>query len=87
MKKYIKNYLDYFGYCTEDFITCEATGAQANDLHHIIYRSQGGGDNVENIIALSRDAHDRAHFKKEPYLKAEELQDIHNKFMDSIKKV
>ena len=29
--------------------------------HHIIFRSQGGGDTEENLIALCKTHHDQAH--------------------------
>ncbi len=32
-------------------------------VHHIIYRSQGGGDVDENLIALCIDCHDDGHGK------------------------
>ena len=35
----------------------------AVDIHHIIKKSQGGGDNWENLIPLCRPCHDRAHGK------------------------
>ncbi|MCP4523126.1 MAG: hypothetical protein GY828_02805 [Candidatus Gracilibacteria bacterium] len=57
---------------------------KATDIHHIIFRSHFGKnkkeeqDNIKNLIALCRHDHDRSHFKKEPYLSREELQEIHN---------
>lgn len=71
--------MKYFGYGEQDIVLSELSGKMATDLHHINYRSRSGGDEAENIIALTRDEHDRAHFKKKPYLHKEELQRIHNK--------
>ena len=78
MQKHVKNYFKYFGYGIDDFINCEVCGYTASDCHHIIYRSQGGSDDVENIIALCRDCHDAAHDCK---ITKEYLFDIHKKFM------
>jgi 5-methylcytosine-specific restriction endonuclease McrA len=78
MQKHVKNYLKYFGYGIDDFVKCEVCSFEAVDLHHIIYRSQGGSDGVENIIALCRDCHNAAH---DCEITKEYLFDIHKKFM------
>lgn len=78
-KDYKKVYRDYFGIGDDDVVLSELSGQKADDIHHIIFKSQGGKDEIENLIALTRDEHDRAHFKKKTYLYAEELQEIHNK--------
>lgn len=71
MQKYIKNYMDYFGYSEGDYIPSELSGKPAVDIHHIIKRSQGGSDEAENLIALTRDEHDKAETYKysKEYLK------------------
>jgi 5-methylcytosine-specific restriction endonuclease McrA len=33
------------------------------DVHHVIYRSHGGGDVEENLVTLCRRCHDKAHGK------------------------
>ena len=86
MKKYIKDYFEFFGYCEDQYVPCEVCRNPAQDIHHIIYKSQGGKDEVGNLIGLCRDCHDKAHFKKEPYLYSQELQDIHNRFLEKSKK-
>lgn len=53
--------MNYFKYGEQDFIPCEHCGKRAVDIHHIIYRSHGGTDEVENLIALCRKCHDMAH--------------------------
>jgi len=58
-------------------ILCERPHAvKANDIHHILYKSQNGKDEIENLIALCGDCHNRAHFKKEPFIHREELFEI-----------
>ena len=61
MKKYTKTYMNYFGYCIEDFIPCETCGSKAVDIHHIDARGMGGSstdtDSIENIMALCRSCH------------------------------
>jgi 5-methylcytosine-specific restriction endonuclease McrA len=70
MKIHIKNYIAAYGVPT----ACEWCGRNnPADIHHIIFKSQGGGNEVDNLIALCRDCHDRSHFKKEPYITSEEL--------------
>ena len=78
MQSYIKTYCDYFGYCYDDYIASELSGRQANDIHHIAYRSRLGKDNIENLIALTRDEHDEAHASK---LSVDFLQEKHNLFI------
>lgn len=75
---YKEIYRRHFGYDRGEYIPCEVCESPAVDIHHIIFRGQGGKDEIENLIGLCRSCHDKAHFKKEPYLQAEELQEIHN---------
>lgn len=78
MKNHIKIYKKYFNIGDQDMVFCEVCRSIAVDIHHITYRSQGGQNNIENLIALCRNCHNRAHFKQEPYLKSNALQDYHN---------
>ena len=83
MQKHIKNYLEYYGIDNPDIIRCEVCWNNAKDIHHILFRSHFWKktkhlqDKIENLIALCRDCHDKAHFKKEPYLDKEELSRTH----------
>ena len=43
---------------------CERCGAVAVDVHHIIFRSQGGSDMPINLISLCRSCHEMAHGTK-----------------------
>ena len=72
MQKYVQNYFEHYWIFWEYFpcLKCWATWA---DVHHILYKSQWGKDDVDNLIWLCRTCHDKAHFKKEPYLTAENL--------------
>jgi 5-methylcytosine-specific restriction endonuclease McrA len=63
MKRHVKNYLKAHGYGEQDIIPCEECGGVAVDIHHKKFKSQGGTDDVENLIALCRKCHDRAHGK------------------------
>lgn len=86
MQKHIKVYLEFF-WLDQNDINCEVCWNKATDIHHIKFRSSFGKktkhlqDSITNLIALCRDCHDKAYFKKEPYLSKEELNEIHsNKF-------
>lgn len=63
MKRYTKNYLDFFHYGIDDWIPCELCGSQAVDCHHLTKQSKFGKkkekDYIENIIAVCRDCHNK----------------------------
>ena len=82
MKPHTKNYFDYYGIDYDiatgyhDYIDCEVCRKQAVDIHHIQPKGSGGSDQVQNIIALCRDCHTKAHAEK---ISKQELIDIHYK--------
>ena len=76
MQKYVKVYLSFFGYGEQDFVPCELCGQRAADIHHLLSRSRGGKDNIENLIALCRLHHTEAHTRKEFN---EQLKELHQK--------
>ena len=81
MKNHTKIYLEYFNYGQEDFIPCEVCGRKAVDIHHIKARGMGGSkhrDNVENLMALDMDCHERLGDKKK-YM--DFLIDTHMEFL------
>jgi hypothetical protein len=61
MQKHTKNYLKRLNLTEADEIFCAQCGVLAVDLHHIQFKSQGGSDNPDNIIALCRLHHLAAH--------------------------
>lgn len=67
MQPHVKNYLDFFGYDESYVIPCEMCGSVATDIHHVIFRSKFGSktkherDAPNNLIALCRTCHDKAH--------------------------
>ena len=64
MKKHTKIYYNYFNYDICDVILCENCGAVAVDIHHIEPKGMGGSktkDFIENLIALCRTCHEKAH--------------------------
>ena len=63
MKKHVKIYMKHFGYGEQDVIMDELGDGVAADIHHILFKSQGGKDEIGNLIALSRQNHDFAHGK------------------------
>lgn len=77
MRKHIEIYTRYFG--LEDFYQCEVCQSRANQIHHIKYKSRGGKDVIENLMALCMDCHNKAH---QEILKELELQKIHNEYLE-----
>ena len=61
MKKHVKNYMKHHGYGEQDVILCEKCNAVANDIHHKKFKSQGGTDKVDNLIAVCRACHNELH--------------------------
>ena len=49
MVLYKQVYLDYYGITPQDWIGCENCNKTSVDLHHLIFKSQGGKDNIENL--------------------------------------
>jgi len=78
MVAYKKKYLKHFGYGDQDYVPCEVCGSESHDIHHVNYRSLGGADDIENLMAICRYHHDLAHSGA---LSKEQLQEIHNAFM------
>ena len=67
MKKHTKIYLEHHGYSPVDTILCEVCGSVAVDIHHIEPKGIGGNpskDTIENLIALCRCCHEKAHAGK-----------------------
>lgn len=58
---YKKVYAKFFDLDRWDFIPCTLCGMEAVDLHHIKFKSRGGKNTIDNLIALCRGHHDRAH--------------------------
>ena len=88
MKIHVRNYLRYFDIGEQDVWFCEYCGVcrpinNGLEIHHIVYRSQGGTDDIENICCLCRACHNAAHAEK---LTGKELTEIHLKFMNYAKR-
>lgn len=81
MSKYKDIYYEFFGYDKGEFIPCEISGAKSDDLHHIDCRKIGGSklkDNIENLIAVTREEHVKYGDKKQYMLL---LYETHLKFI------
>ena len=65
MKKHVKNYMNHYKYGEQDMIICEYCMNPANDIHHLVYKSHGGTDEIHNLIALCRTCHLHAHNHKD----------------------
>ena len=64
MKRYTKEYLDFFCYGEQDFIPCEMCGDRAVDIHLLEKQGNIGKkkekDYIENLVGLCRDCHNKA---------------------------
>ena len=94
MEKHVRNYLKATGKSPHDQILCEWCGSSIMvSIHHLIYRSHGGGDEFENCMALCgnlgdhKGCHDKAHFKCKPYLHYEPLKAKHMALVSLIKEL
>lgn len=64
MQKHIKNFKERYQLSEGEIFICQhCHQTAAVDIHHIIFKSRGGSDEVENLIALCRECHDKAHGK------------------------
>ena len=60
-QKHVKIYKEYFGFALDEYVPCEGCGAPSVDVHHLLFKSLGGKNDIENICAVCRKCHDRAH--------------------------
>lgn len=82
MKPYQKTYMDFFGYEFANDIISEISEKLANEIHHIEARKMGGSktkDNIENLIAVTREEHEEYGDKKQHMIF---LKETHKKFME-----
>lgn len=64
IKAHIKNYFEYHGLTSADFVECKICKCEAVDIHHINFKKMGGAkvdNSPKNLIALCRKCHDFAH--------------------------
>lgn len=70
MQKHVKVYIEFFDYCEQDVIMCECgCNKVAVDIHHLDSKGMGGTsfdkDYIENLMALARECHNKAHGSKQ----------------------
>ena len=66
MQKHVRNYTTYFNLGIDDVWSCERCKRMFKingglEIHHIVFRSHGGSDNVDNCVCLCRECHTLAH--------------------------
>jgi hypothetical protein len=69
LKKHVAIYIKAFGIGEQSYVPCEAClrdmkMVRATDIHHLENRGMGGSKNkdcLENLCALCRSCHDKAH--------------------------
>lgn len=81
MSNYKRVYLKHFDYGEQDFVPCECCGSRAVDIHHLVFRSQGGTDEIENLAAVCRECHNQAH--NDPFFN-EQLKKYHKDFITNV---
>jgi len=72
---HIVTYFDYHNLAEDESPLCEVCHVPAVDIHHIIFKSRGKDNSIENLIALCRKCHNRAHYKEQPYLTVKQLKE------------
>lgn len=83
MEKHTKVYLEFFPF-HNGFYSCEICNKPATEIHHIERRSEFGSkrkdeqDKIENLIAVCRVCHDKAHANIHT---KEFLKEVHEKRM------
>jgi 5-methylcytosine-specific restriction endonuclease McrA len=81
VEKHTKNYLEFFP-SHSGFYHCEICHKPATEIHHIKRRSEFGSktkhlqDKIENLIALCRTCHEKAHAN---IFTKEYLTEVHKK--------
>ena len=62
MQKHVKIYKEYFNIGIDDRVQCMGCDRfDACDIHHLTPRSLGGGNDIDNLCAVCRKCHERAH--------------------------
>jgi len=78
LKKHTRIYKKYFNLGEQDKIICEFCGImEAVDIRHIEPKKMGGSkpkDRIDNLIALCRTDHNRAHGWMTPKISKKELK-------------
>ena len=88
MQKHVRNYLKHFDIGEEDIWMCELCSKQMPinhglHIHHIVFRSHGGTDDVKNRCCLCVKCHDKAHNNRKTYVSPDVYWAIHKIFMNN----
>ena len=79
MQVHQRIYKQYFSLAMDEPVQCEGCGRfNACDVHHLLPRSLGGGNDIENLCAVCRKCHDWAHDSPDynEYLKIRHLKKL-----------
>jgi len=74
MEEHVKIFRNFFGIADQVPQLSAISGDFGPDIHHIVPRGRGGGNEITNLIALTRQEHARAHGTVLPRLTVGELQ-------------
>jgi 5-methylcytosine-specific restriction endonuclease McrA len=56
----------FHGFCVKHDVGCLKCGSPNIQIHHGIYRSQGGSDTWNNLYPLCQTCHEYVHFEGKP---------------------
>ena len=82
-RRYREIYMSHFGYGEQDYVPSEISGLPMDHVHHIVWRSQGGTDDITNLIALTSKEHEQVHGLRKPFIAEKRLHKIHTRFLES----
>ena len=60
-RNHTDTYRQTWGFAEDECVLCERCQGASAEIHHITYRSHGGLDEFDNLIALCRRCHDWSH--------------------------
>lgn len=82
LSPYTRTYLQFFGFGEQSLILCENCINRAGGIHHLVFKSHGGGNEVTNCMALCYKCHEKTHNDKTGGFN-DHLMDVHIKRIEN----
>jgi len=72
MRRHVRTYLKHFNLGEQDVWSCERCSKilrinNGLEIHHILFRSKGGTDDIENLACLCHECHTKIHDSGEKF--------------------